>query len=124
VLKIYETKGRPRFNPLISHCADFAMAQRYGVFGPLATCLAERFWPGPLTLVLPIVRPGALADLVTAGLDTVALRVPGLASARDLISQVGVPVAAPSANPSGRLSPTTAEHVREGFEGRVPVLDG
>lgn len=124
VLAIYETKGRPRFNPLISHCADLEMAERYAVFSPLARKLATRFWPGPLTLILPHKPESGLSDLVTAGLDTVALRIPGHPAARALIAAVGRPVAAPSANPSGRLSPTTAEQVRKGFGGRVPVLDG
>ncbi|HHY49408.1 MAG TPA: threonylcarbamoyl-AMP synthase, partial [Alphaproteobacteria bacterium] len=123
VLKIYETKGRPRFNPLIVHCADLAMAEALAEFSPLARKLA-RFWPGPLTLVLP-KRPGArLSDLVTAGLDTVGIRIPDHPLAQALIRAAGVPLAAPSANPSGRLSPTTAEQVRRAFRGRVPVLDG
>ncbi|WP_421952464.1 L-threonylcarbamoyladenylate synthase [Pelagibacterium sp.] len=124
VLKIYETKGRPRFNPLISHCADMEMAGRFGDFSPLARSLADAFWPGPLTLVVP-VKPGAgLSDLVTAGLDTVGLRVPAHPMAREMIAALGRPVAAPSANPSGKLSPTTADHVRTAFAGAVPVLDG
>jgi L-threonylcarbamoyladenylate synthase len=123
VLSIYETKGRPRFNPLIVHCADLAMAETLAVFSPLARRLAT-LWPGPLTLVLP-KRPGApLSDLVTAGLDTVGIRVPAHQLALDLIAAVGRPLAAPSANPSGRLSPTTAGQVITGFGGRVPVLDG
>ncbi|AEQ50635.1 L-threonylcarbamoyladenylate synthase [Pelagibacterium halotolerans] len=124
VLKIYETKGRPRFNPLISHCADMEMAERFGEFSPLARSLADAFWPGPLTLVVPL-KPGAgLSDLVTAGLDTVGLRVPAHPMARELIAALGRPVAAPSANPSGRLSPTIADHVRTAFSGAVPVLEG
>ena len=124
VLSIYETKGRPRFNPLIIHCADLAMAETLVAFSPLARKLAETFWPGPLSLVLP-ARPGnGIADVATAGLDTVAVRVPAHPLARELIAAIGRPVAAPSANPSGRLSPTTAEQVRQGFEGRVRVLDG
>ena len=107
VLKIYETKGRPRFNPLIVHVADLAMAETLrGVF---ATGRAgwRQFWPGPLTLVLPL-RPGAgLSDIVTAGLDTVGVRVPDHPLALELIRAAGVPLAAPSANPSGKLSPTT-----------------
>lgn len=124
VLKIYETKGRPRFNPLISHCADRAMAERFGDFPPLARRLADAFWPGPLTLVVPLKPDAGLSDLVTAGLDTVGLRVPAHPMARDLIAALGRPVAAPSANPSGKLSPTTADHVRTAFVGAVPVLDG
>ncbi len=124
VLSIYETKGRPRFNPLIIHCADLAMAETLVSFTPLARELAERFWPGSLSLVLPAKRGNGLADVATAGLDTVAVRVPDHPLARELISAVGRPVAAPSANPSGRLSPTTAEQVRRGFAAQVPVLDG
>lgn len=124
VLAVYETKGRPRFNPLICHCAYMEMARRFATFPPLAERLAARFWPGPLTLVLPLRAGAGLSDLVTAGLDTVALRIPAHPMARALIAAVGRPVAAPSANPSGRLSPTTAEAVRVGFGGRVPVLDG
>ncbi|HWJ86489.1 MAG TPA: L-threonylcarbamoyladenylate synthase [Pelagibacterium sp.] len=124
VVKLYETKGRPRFNPLICHCADLAMAEHYALFSPLARELAAAFWPGPLTLVLPLKRESGLSDLVTAGLDTVGVRVPAHPLARDLIAALGRPVAGPSANPSGRLSPTTADHVHQGFAGRVPVLDG
>jgi L-threonylcarbamoyladenylate synthase len=123
VLSIYETKGRPRFNPLIIHCADLAMAETLAEFSPLARRVAA-LWPGSLTLVLP-ARPGnGLADVATAGLDSVAIRIPDHTLALDLIAAVGRPLAAPSANPSGRLSPTTAEQVRRGFAGRVPVLDG
>ncbi|WP_404405778.1 L-threonylcarbamoyladenylate synthase [Pelagibacterium halotolerans] len=124
VLAIYETKGRPRFNPLICHCPDMEMARKIAVFSPRAEELAERFWPGPMTLVLPLAPDAELSDLVTAGLGTVALRIPGHEAARKLVAAVGRPVAAPSANPSGKLSPTTAEAVRRGFAGRVPVLDG
>lgn len=123
VLSIYETKGRPRFNPLIIHCADVAMAETLVEFSPLARRVAA-LWPTGLTLVLP-ARPGnGLADVATAGLDTVAIRIPDHALALELIAAVGRPLAAPSANPSGRLSPTTAEQVTRGFGGRVPVLDG
>jgi len=124
VLRIYETKGRPRFNPLIVHVADLEMARRYVAFSPLAQMLATAFWPGPLTLVLPAMAGSGLSDIVTAGLDTVGVRVPAHPLALELIRAAGVPLAAPSANPSGRLSPTTAAQVIAGFEGRVPVLDG
>jgi L-threonylcarbamoyladenylate synthase len=124
VLDIFETKGRPRFNPLIVHCADMAMAETLAIFSPLAQRLAELFWPGPLTLVLPRKSGAPLSDLVTAGLPTVGLRVPAHPLARELIRAVGRPLAGPSANPSGKLSPTTAGQVVEAFGGRVPVLDG
>lgn len=124
VLSIYETKGRPRFNPLIAHVADLAMAETLAVFSPLARQLAEKFWPGPLSIVLPL-RPGHwLSDVATAGLDTVALRMPDHPTALALIRATGRPLSAPSANPSGKLSPTTAEQVIRGFGGKVPVLDG
>ncbi|MGB3339760.1 MAG: L-threonylcarbamoyladenylate synthase [Devosia sp.] len=123
VLSIYETKGRPRFNPLIIHCADMKMASMLADFSPLAERLTA-FWPGSLTLVLPARSDKGLADVATAGLDTVAIRIPDHPIALELIAAVGRPLAAPSANPSGRLSPTTAEQVRRGFGGKVPVLDG
>jgi len=124
VLSIYETKGRPRFNPLIVHVPDLAAAEQLALFSPLARKLAETFWPGPLSLVLPL-RPGhGLADITTAGLDSVALRVPDHPLALALLRATERPLAAPSANPSGRLSPTRAEQVRRGFAGAVPVLDG
>lgn len=123
VLKIYETKGRPRFNPLIVHVADLAMAERYVVFSPLARHLAA-FWPGPLTLVLPLKRDAGLSDLVSAGLHTVGVRVPDHPLALELIRATGRPLAAPSANPSGKLSPTRASQVERAFHGKVPVLDG
>jgi L-threonylcarbamoyladenylate synthase len=123
VLSIYETKGRPRFNPLIIHCADIAMAETLVEFSPLARRLAA-LWPAGLTLVLPALPDNPLADVATAGLDTVAIRIPDHPLALQLIAAVGKPLAAPSANPSGRLSPTTAEQVRRGFGGTVPVLDG
>src|SRR5690606_7184820 len=103
-------KGRPRFNPLIAHVADRAMAERLAVFSPLAERLADAFWPGPLTLVLPH-RPGSgVHPLVTAGLDTIALRCPK-GFGRQVIARLGRPLAAPSANISGRVSGTSAEAV-------------
>lgn len=123
VLKIYETKGRPRFNPLIVHVADLEMARRYARFSPLAERLA-RFWPGPLTLVLPRIDGAPLSDLVTAGLPTVGIRMPAHPLALALIRAAGRPLAAPSANRSGKLSPTEAAQVLSGFSGTVPVLDG
>ena len=124
VLKIYQTKGRPRFNPLIVHCATREMAESLVVFDDAAQKLADAFWPGPLTLVLPLHNRSAVADVVTAGLDTLAVRMPAHEMARELIATVGRPLAAPSANPSGRLSPTRAEQVIADFGGAVPVLDG
>lgn len=124
VAAIFSTKGRPRFNPLIIHVPDFATAQRYGQFSEKAAQLARTFWPGPLTLVVP-QQPGAgISDLVTAGLDTIAIRIPSHPVAQALLAQTGRPVAAPSANRSGRVSSTSAAHVRADFENTgLIVLD-
>jgi len=111
VARVYETKGRPQFNPLIVHVAEQAHAERLGVFDSRARRLANRFWPGPLTLVVPVADGAPISELVTAGLDTVGLRVPSNPVARKLLAFCRMPVAAPSANRSGRVSPTTAEHV-------------
>jgi L-threonylcarbamoyladenylate synthase len=124
VARIFAAKGRPGFNPLIVHVPDLAAAERVAVLSALARDLAQAFWPGPLTLVLP-VRDGAVSPLVTAGLPTVAVRIPAHPLALALLRAFGGPVAAPSANPSGRASPTRAAHVLEGLEGRISaVLDG
>jgi L-threonylcarbamoyladenylate synthase len=125
VAAIYAAKGRPAFNPLIIHLPDAATAEAVGQFDARARRLAEAFWPGPLTLVLPL-RPGAgLAPAVTAGLPTVALRVPAHDVAQAVLAAFGGPLAAPSANPSGRISPTTADHVLAGLDGRIDaVIDG
>jgi L-threonylcarbamoyladenylate synthase len=122
---IFEAKGRPRFNPLIVHVRDTGRAHALVEFTPMATALAERFWPGPLTLVLPR-KPGCpLSLLVSAGLETVALRVPAHPVAQYLLSETNLPIAAPSANRSGHLSPTTAAHVADDLGERVQlVLDG
>lgn len=122
VARIYEAKGRPRFNPLICHVPSAEAAHNIGVFSPLAEELAAAFWPGPFTMVLPKMDSAGLSDLVTAGLDTVAIRVPGHESARAFLAKVGVPVAAPSANPSGKISPTTAAHVAEGLGDKIDIL--
>ncbi len=119
ITRIYETKGRPRFNPLICHMADLAMAERYALFDPLSRVLAERFWPGPLTLVLPLRTDSGINALATAGLDTVGVRVPkGFAG--DLIRRFDRPLAAPSANTSGRISPTSAQHVAADLGENLP----
>ena len=110
VTRIFEAKGRPRFNPLIVHVQDAAAARRQGRFAAAAALLADAFWPGPLTLVVPRAPSSTVAELATAGLASIALRVPGAAMARELIAAAGVPVAAPSANVSGHVSATTAEH--------------
>jgi len=123
VAKVYAAKGRPSFNPLIVHVADLAAARRIGRFDARAEALAGAFWPGPLTLVLPLAEGAAVAGLVTAGLDSVALRVPAHPAARAVLES-GLALAAPSANPSGRVSPTRAEHVLDGLDGRIDaVLD-
>ncbi len=125
VAAIFEAKGRPRFNPLIVHVADARAAGRIGRIEGDAERLARAFWPGPLTLVVPVRPEAGLSELVTAGLGTVGLRVPDAPLARALLDETGGPVAAPSANPSGRVSPTTAGHVLDGLGGRIAaVLDG
>ncbi len=125
VAAIYRAKGRPDFNPLIVHVADAAAAQRFADFDDRACALAERFWPGPLTLVLPLRAGAALAAAVTAGLPTVALRCPAHAILRALLAQTGLALAAPSANRSGAVSPTTAAHVAASLGGNVDlILDG
>src|SRR5258708_863578 len=123
VARLYAAKGRPAFNPLIAHVADLASARRAGVFTPLAETLAAKFWPGPLTLVVPATA--LVCALARAGLPTVALRVPAHAAAQKLLALVGKPIAAPSANRSGHVSPTRAEHVIADLSGRIDaVLDG
>ena len=122
VAAIYEAKGRPSFNPLIVHLSDATLAERYVEWSDAAEILASAFWPGPLTLILPLKEGHGLSSLVTAGLDTVAVRVPAHASARKLLAEFGGPVAAPSANPSGRISPTTAAHVMAGLGGRIAAI--
>ncbi len=125
VAKIFAAKNRPSFNPLIAHVPDLAAARELVIFNELATNLADRFWPGALTLVLPRQPECPVAAICSAGLDTLAVRVPAGDIARDLLRATGRPVAAPSANPSGRLSPTTAAHVRDGLGDRVAmILDG
>lgn len=125
VAAIYAAKGRPQFNPLIVHVADRETAEQVAVFSDQARALAARFWPGPLTLVLPARPEAGISDLVTAGLPTVAVRMPAHPVARALLTAFGGPLAAPSANPSGKVSPTEADHVLEGLSGRIAaVVDG
>jgi L-threonylcarbamoyladenylate synthase len=125
VAAIFAAKGRPAFNPLIVHVADLAAAETLADFPAAARALARTFWPGPLTLVLPRRPEAGLSDLVAAGLPTVALRAPSHPLARRLLAALAGPVAAPSANPSGRVSATTAGHVLDGLGGRIAaVLDG
>ncbi|HEX2802061.1 MAG TPA: L-threonylcarbamoyladenylate synthase [Phenylobacterium sp.] len=125
VAAIYEAKGRPSFNPLIAHVADVAMARRIARFNPHAEALAQAFWPGPLTLVLPLGDEAAVCDLARAGLDTVAVRAPAHSIAQGLLAAFGGPVVAPSANRSGRPSPTTfADAVAETGVSASAALDG
>lgn len=125
VARIFEAKGRPRFNPLIVHVASPEQAQAHVIWSDQAQALATAFWPGPMSLVLPIRPDAGLSDLVTADLPSLAIRVPAHPLARALLTAFGGPVAAPSANPSGRISPTTAAHVMAGLAGRIEaVLDG
>jgi L-threonylcarbamoyladenylate synthase len=125
VAAIYAAKTRPSFNPLIAHYATAAAAFDDVTPTALGERLAAAFWPGPLTLVLPRRPRAAVARLAGAGLDTQAVRVPAHEVARQLLAAVGRPVAAPSANPSGRVSPTTAQHVLDGLDGRIAaVIDG
>ncbi|WP_281857342.1 L-threonylcarbamoyladenylate synthase [Litoreibacter halocynthiae] len=124
VAAIYAAKGRPSFNPLIVHVASMEQAEALAHFDHDAHALAQAFWPGPLSLVLPLKDGHGLSSLVTAGLDTVAIRMPAQPLARDLLALADCPVAAPSANPSGQISPTTAAHVLAGLSGRIDaVLD-
>jgi L-threonylcarbamoyladenylate synthase len=125
VARIFEAKGRPRFNPLISHVFDQAAGERVAAFDDRARALAQAFWPGPLTLVLPLGNPSAVCDLARAGLDTVAVRAPSHPLAREILAAFAGPVVAPSANRSGRPSPTRyADAVEEtGFAAAV-ALDG
>jgi len=122
VARLYAAKGRPAFNPLIAHVADVAAARRVGVFTAAAEKLATAFWPGPLTLVLAKQPDCVVADLALAGLDSVAVRVPALPVARNLIEAFGGPVVAPSANRSGHVSPTSASHVLADLRGRIDLI--
>jgi L-threonylcarbamoyladenylate synthase len=124
VARIFEAKGRPRFNPLIAHVSTLDMARSIAAFDPLSLSLAEAFWPGPLTLVLPLAKDSPVHPLVTAGLDTVALRMPQGFGA-GLIAALGRPLAAPSANSSGRISATSAQAVQADLGPRIPlIVDG
>jgi L-threonylcarbamoyladenylate synthase len=125
VAEIYRAKGRPEFNPLIVHVLDLADATRLAEVDDRARLLAAEFWPGPLTMVLPKRLSAPIAPAVTAGLDTIALRCPAHPAMRALLGETGLALAAPSANPSGAVSPTTAAHVLAGLDGRIAaVLDG
>ncbi len=122
VARIYEAKGRPAFNPLIVHVADLEMARRLVALSPLAERLAAAFWPGALTMVLPRLPESPVAELASAGLPTLAVRLPSHPAMRALIAAAGVPLAAPSANRSGAISPTRAMHVLASLGGRVPLI--
>ena len=125
VARIYEAKGRPSFNPLIVHVPDLAAAEAIGKFNDEARRLASLHWPGPLTLVVPLRADALIASLVTAGLPTIALRVPAHRAMQALLRATGKPLAAPSANASGRISPTRVAHVLASLDGRIPlVIDG
>jgi L-threonylcarbamoyladenylate synthase len=125
VARIYAAKGRPSFNPLIVHVPDFAAAERIGEFGSAARALAEQYWPGPLTLVVPLRENAGVASIVTAGLPTIGIRVPAHPAMQALLRAAARPLAAPSANASGSISPTRAEHVLKSLGGRIPlIIDG
>ena len=125
VARIYEAKGRPSFNPLIVHVPDLEAAERIGEFDERTHELAEHHWPGPLTLVVPLREGSGIASIVTAGLPTIGIRVPAHPAMQGLLRAVGRPLAAPSANASGSISPTRAEHVLKSLSGRIPlVIDG
>jgi len=125
VARLYAAKGRPSFNPLIAHISDLAAAKRLAVFDAAAERLATRFWPGPLTLVLKKRAGCPVSDLATAGLDSIAVRVPSHDVARGILAKLGRPVVAPSANRSGHVSPTTAQHVVDDLGGRIDlIVDG
>jgi L-threonylcarbamoyladenylate synthase len=122
VAKLYAAKERPSFNPMIAHVADLAAARRLAQFDAEALELAEVFWPGPLTLVLPKLQGCPVGQLATSGLDTIAVRVPNHPVARDILAAFGKPVVAPSANRSGRVSPTSAQHVQADLAGRIALI--
>jgi L-threonylcarbamoyladenylate synthase len=122
VARIYEAKGRPSFNPLIVHVPDLETAERIGDFPPEAHSLADEHWPGPLTLVVPLRRDSGIASIVTAGLPTVGIRIPAHPAMQALLRSVGRPLAAPSANASGSISPTRAEHVLRSLDGRIALV--
>jgi L-threonylcarbamoyladenylate synthase len=122
VAAIYRAKGRPSFNPLIVHIASLDQAEQIAIFDDRARKLAEAFWPGALTMVLPLRDTARIAPAVTAGLSTIALRCPVHPAMRALLAECGLPLAAPSANRSGGVSPTTAEHVATSLAGRIPLL--
>ncbi len=125
IARLYQAKGRPAFNPLIAHVGDLAAALRIGRFDAQATALAKTFWPGPLTLVVPRSSDCRVAELATAGLDTIAIRVPAHPAALSILRAFGGPVVAPSANLSGHVSPTTAAHVQTDLAGRIDlIVDG
>jgi L-threonylcarbamoyladenylate synthase len=122
VARIYAAKGRPSFNPLIVHVASIAQAETLARFDDRARQLAAAFWPGPLTLILPVRDDAPLASLTTAGLDTVAIRMPSHRAMQALLAATGLPLAAPSANASGSISPTRADHVLRSLQGRIPMI--
>jgi L-threonylcarbamoyladenylate synthase len=122
VARLYQAKGRPAFNPLISHVPDLAAAEKIGRFEDQAAALARAFWPGPLTLVLPRTPDCAVAELATSGLDTIAIRIPSHGTALAILRALGKPVVAPSANISGHVSPTTAAHVQADLDGRIDLI--
>jgi L-threonylcarbamoyladenylate synthase len=125
VARLYDAKGRPSFNPLIAHVAETAAARPLARFNQAAERLALAFWPGPMTLVLPKLANCPVAELATAGLDTIAVRVPSHPIARAILIALGRPVVAPSANRSGHVSPTTAQHVLADLRGRIElIVDG
>lgn len=125
VASIFEAKGRPQFNPLIVHVPDISWISAFAIFTENGKRLAERFWPAPLTLVMKRKPDSRISYLVSAGLETVAVRLPAHPVARELIEKAGIPIAAPSANISGTVSPTTAEHVRQGLEEKISlIIDG
>ncbi|BEV46662.1 L-threonylcarbamoyladenylate synthase [Afipia carboxidovorans] len=125
IARLYEAKGRPSFNPLIAHVPTLEAAQRIARFNDTAFKLARAFWPGPLTLVLPKTADCPVSDLATAGLETVAVRIPAHPVAQAILQALGRPIVAPSANRSGHVSPTTAAHVRDDLDGRIDlIVDG
>lgn len=122
VARIYDAKDRPSFNPLIVHVPDLAAARQLGEFNTEALALAEKHWPGPLTLVVPLREGAGIASIVTAGLPTIGIRLPAHPAMQALLRGVGRPLAAPSANASGAISPTRAEHVLKSLGGRIPLI--